>query len=70
MSGRSSCSGSPMSLGSVAVMSSLALALKVCNHPGTPSAFGRWEELPRTAVEEEDEDMDTVEDDDADQTED
>ena len=45
-SGRSSCSGSPMSLGSPAVGSSLALALKVRTHPGTPSAFGGREELP------------------------
>ena len=50
MSGRSSCSGSPMSLGSLAVMSSLVLALKVCNCPGTPSAFGGREELPRTGI--------------------
>ena len=70
MLGRSSCSGSPMSLGSPAVMSSLALALKVRNRPGTPSAFGRREELPRTAVEEEDEDMDAAEDNDSNQTED
>ena len=40
-SGHSSCSGSPMSLGSLAVGSSLTLALKVCNCPGTPSMFGR-----------------------------
>ena len=66
MSGLSSCSGSPMSLGSLAVMLSLALALKVRNCPGTPSAFDGGEELPRSAVEEED----AVEDDDTDQTED
>ena len=58
-----------MSLGSPAVISSLALALKVRNCPGTPSAFGGLEERPRTAAEE-DEDMDTAEDDDAEQTED
>ena len=69
LSGRSSCSGSPMSLGSPAVISSLVLALKVRNCPGTPSAFGGPEERPRTATEE-DEDMDATEDDDANQTED
>ena len=70
LSGHSSCSGSPMSLGSPAVMSSLALALKVRNRPGTPSALGGLEEWPRTAAEEEDKDMDAAEDNDADQTED
>ena len=64
-SGRSSCSGSPMSLGSPAVGSSLPLALKVRTHPGTPSMFGGWEELPRGAVEEEEEEMDAAENDDA-----
>ena len=54
-SGRSSCSGSPMSLGSLAVGSSLALAIKVRTRPGTTSTFGRQEELPRGAVEEEEE---------------
>ena len=66
-SGHSSCSGSPMSLGSPAVGSSLALAIKAHTHPGTPSTFGGWEELPRGAVEEEEE-MDTAENDDAEQT--
>ena len=65
-SGRSSCSGSPMSLGSPAVGLSLALAIKVRTHPGTPSTFGRWEELPRGAIEEEEE-MDAAENDDAEQ---
>ena len=69
-SGRSSCSGSPMSLGSPAVGSSLALAIKVRTCPGTPSTFGRWEELPRGAIEEEEEEMDTVENDAADQVKD
>ena len=68
-SGRSSCSGSPMSLGSPAVGSSLALAIKVRTCPGTPSTFGGREELPRGAVEEEEE-MDTTENDDADQAKD
>ena len=66
-SGRSSCSGSPMSLGSPAVGSSLPVALKVRTCLGTPSTFGGWEELPRGAVEEEEEEMDTVENDDANQ---
>ena len=65
-SGRSSCSGSPMSLGSPAVGSSLALAIKVHTHPGTPAMFGGWEELPRGAVEKEEE-MDAVENNDAEQ---
>ena len=65
-SGRSSCSGSPMSLGSPAVGLSLALAIKACTCLGTPSTFSGREELPRGAVEEEEE-MDTAENDDADQ---
>ena len=69
-SGRSSCSGSPMSLGSPAVGSSLPLALKVCTRLGTPSTFGGREELPRGAVEEEEEEMDATENDDADQAKD
>ena len=67
---RSSCSGSPMSLGSLAVGSSLALAIKVHTHPGTPSTFGRWEELPRGAIEEEEEEMDAAENDNTDQAKD
>ena len=65
-SGHSSCSGSPMSLGSPAVGSSLALAIKVRTCPGTPSTFCRWEELPRGVVEEKEE-MDATENNDADQ---
>ena len=65
-SGCSSCFGSPMSLGSLAVGLSLALAIKVCTHLGTPLTFGGWEGLPRGAVEEEEE-MDTMENDDTDQ---
>ena len=65
-SGRSSCSGSPMSLGSPAVGSSLALAIKARICPGTPSTFSGWEELPRGAIEEEEE-MDTVDNDDTQQ---
>ena len=69
-SGRSSCSGSPMSLGSPAVGSSLALAIKVHTHLGIPSMFSGWEELPRGAIEEEEEEMDAEENDDADQAKD
>ena len=69
-SGRSSCSDSPMSLGSLALGLSLALALKVRTQPVTPSTFGGWEELPRSTVEEEEEEMDTAESDDADQAKD
>ena len=58
-----------MSLGSPAVGSSLALALKVHAHLETPLMFSGREELPRGAVEEEEE-MDTAEDNDTDQTED
>ena len=68
-SGHSSCSGSPMLLGSPAVGSSLALALKVCTRPGTLSTFRRREGLPRGAVEEEEE-MDAAENDNADQAKD
>ena len=69
-SGHSSCSDSPMSLGSLALGSSLVLALKVRTHPGTPLMFGRQEELPRGAMEEEEEEMDAVENDDTDQVKD
>ena len=55
-----------MLLGSPAVGSSLALAIKVRTHLGTPSTFGGQEELPRGAIEEEEE-MDAVENDDAEQ---
>ena len=65
-SGHSLCSGSPMSLGSPAVGSSLALAIKARTRPGTPSMFGGQEGLPRCAIEEEEE-MDATENDDADQ---
>ena len=69
-SGRSSCSDSPMSLGSLALGSSLALALKVRTQPVTPSTFGGWEELPRSTLEEEEEEMDAAESDDANQAKD
>ena len=55
-----------MSLGCLADGSSLALAIKARTHLGTPSTFGGWEELPRGAVEEEEE-MDATENDDAEQ---
>ena len=66
-SGPSSCSDSPMSLGSPAPRSSLGLALKVRTRPVTPSTFGVWEGLPRSTVEEE---MDAAGSDDADQAQD
>ena len=58
-----------MSLGSPALGSSLALALKVHTWPVTPSTFGGREELPRGTVEEEEE-MDAAKSDDADQAKD
>ena len=69
-SGHSSCSDSPMSLGSPVPGSSLALALKVRIRPVTPSTFGGWEELLRSTVEEEEEEMDAVESDNANQAKD
>ena len=48
----------------------LALAIKVRTRPGTPSTFGGWEELPRGAVEEEEEEMDAAENNDANQVKD
>ena len=59
-SGPSSCSDSPMSLGSPAPRSSLGLALKVRTRPVTPSTFGIWEGLPRSTMEEDEEEMDTA----------
>ena len=69
-SGCSSCSDSPMSLGSPVPGSSLALALKVRTRPMTPSTFGGQEELPRSTLEEEEEEMDAAESNDADQAKD
>ena len=69
-SGRSSCSDSPMSLGSPALGSSLTLALKVHTQPVTPSTFSGWEGLPRSTVEEEEEEMDAAESNDTDQAKD
>ena len=69
-SGRSSCSDSPMLLGSPVPGSSLALAVKVCTRPVTPSTFGGREGLPRSTVEEEDEEMDAAGSDDTNQAQD
>ena len=60
-SGHSSCSDSPMSLGSLAPGSSLALALKARTWPVTPSTFGGREGLPRSTMEEDEEEMDAAE---------
>ena len=57
---RSSYSGSPMSLGSLAGTVSLTLALKVCTSPVTPVISSSRREPPAHDVEEE---MDAVEDD-------
>ena len=69
-SGPSSCSDSPMSLGSPAPGSSLGLALKVRTQPVTPSTFGIREGLPRSTVEEDEEEMDAAGSDNADQAQD
>ena len=59
-----------MSLGSPAPGSSLGLALKMRTQPVTPSMFGVREGLPRSTVEEDEEEMDTAGSDDADQAQD
>ena len=59
-SGLSSCSDSPMSLGSPVPRSGLRLALKVGTRPVTPSLFGIQEGLPRSTVEEDEEEMDAA----------
>ena len=69
-SGPSSCSDSPMSLGSPAPGLGLGLALKVRTWPVTPSTFGVWEGLPRSTVEEDEEEMDAAGSDDTDQAQD
>ena len=56
-----------MSLGSLAPGLSLGLALKVCTWPLTPSTLSGWEGLPRSTVEEDEEDMDAAGSDDANQ---
>ena len=68
--GKASCSDSPMSLGSPAPGLSLGLALKVRTRPVTPSTFGGWEGLPRSTVEEDEEDMDAMGSDDTNQAQD
>ena len=69
-SGHSSCSDSSMSLGSPVLGSSLALALMVRTRLVTPLTFGRQEELPRSTMEEEEEEMDAAESNDTDQAKD
>ena len=69
-SGPSSCSDNPMSLGSPAPGSSLGLVLKVRTRLVTPSTFGVREGLPRSTVEEDEEEMDATWSDDADQAQD
>ena len=69
-SGLSSCSDSPMSLGSPAPRLSLGLVLKVRTWPVTPSTFGVREGLPRSTVEEDEEEMDAVGSDDTNQAQD
>ena len=59
-----------MSLGSPAVGLGLALATKAHTRPGTPLTSGGRGELPRGAVEEEEEEMDATETHDADQARD
>ena len=69
-SGRNSCSDSPMPLGSPAAGSSLGLALKVHTQSVTPSMFSVREGLPRSTVEEDEEEMEAVGSDDTDQAQD
>ena len=59
-----------MSLGSPVLGSSLGLALKVRTRPLTPLMFGVWEGLPRSTMEEDEEEMDAAGSDDADQAQD
>ena len=54
VSGRSSCSDSPMSMGSPAVTSSLALALKVHVHAPTPALLDTGTESSEESSNEED----------------
>ena len=69
-SGPSSCSDSPMLLGSPAPGLGLGLALKVRTRPVTPSMFGVREGLPRSTVEEDEEEMDAAGSDNTDQAQD
>ena len=59
-----------MLLGSPVPRSSLGLALKVRTWPATPSTFSVWEGLPRSTVEEDEEEMDVMGSDNADQAQD
>ena len=59
-----------MSLGSPVPGSSLGLALKVHTRPVTPSIFGVGEGLPRSTMEEDEEEMDTHKSDNTDQAQD
>ena len=59
-SGRSSCSDSPMSLGSPAVSSSLALVLKVRAQPAMPALFDTRKESEEESSDEEE--MDATDD--------
>ena len=59
-----------MSLGSLVPRSSLGLALKVHTRPVTPWTFGIMEGLPRSTMEEDEEEMDAAGSDDADQAQD
>ena len=59
-----------MSLGSPEPGSSLGLVLKVRTWPVTPSTFRVREGLPRSTVEEDEEEMDATGSDDADQAQD
>ena len=54
VSGRSSCSDSPMSLGSPAVTSSLTLALKVCAHAPMPALLDARTDSSEDSSNEED----------------
>ena len=58
-SGLSSCSDSPMSMGSPAITSSLALALKVCTRVPTPALLDTKKESSEEESSDE-EDMDTA----------
>ena len=59
-----------MLMGSPVPGSSLGLALKVRTRQVTPSTFSGQEALPRSTVEEDEEEMDAVGSDNADQAQD
>ena len=62
LSGWSSCSDSPMSLGSPAITSSLALALKVCARSPTPALFNgaKTDSSSEDSSSSDEEDMDAA----------